>query len=50
MSLLLSNRLMKTNSLKKLKHGYLIDTSSDKDFKGLVENQALPCLHGDNLK
>ena len=41
---------MKTNRLKKLKHGYLINTSSDKDFKGTVVNRALPSLHGDNLK
>ena len=40
------NPQMKINSLKKQKHGYLIHTWSDKAFKGIVVNRALPSLLG----
>ena len=41
---------MKINSLKKLKHGDLIHTWSDKAFKGTVVNRALTSLHGESLE
>ena len=41
---------MKINSLDKQKHGYLINTWSDKDFKGTVVNQALLYLREWSLK
>ena len=41
---------MKINSLKKQKHSYLIQTGSDKAFKGSVVNLALPSLHGGSVK
>ena len=39
------NSQMKINSLKKLKHWYLIHTWSDKAFKGTVVNRTIPSLH-----
>ena len=44
------NPQMKINSLKKQKHSYLIQTGSDKAFKGRVVNRALPSLHGGSVK
>ena len=41
---------MKMNSFKKQKHGYIIHTSSDKDFMGSFVNRALPSLHGGSLE
>ena len=41
---------MKINSLKKQKHGYLIDTWLEKAFKGTVVNQAVQSLHAGSLE
>ena len=41
---------MKINSFKELTHGVLINTCSDKTFKGTVVNPALPSLPGGSLK
>ena len=41
---------MKINSLKKQKHGYLIHTWSDNDFKGTVVNRALSCFYRGSLE
>ena len=41
---------MKINSLKEQKHGDLINTWSDRAFKGTVVNPALPSLHGGLLE
>ena len=41
---------LKIISFWNYKHGYLIHTWSDKDFKGSVVNRALPSLHGGSLE
>ena len=41
---------MKIISLKKQKHWYLINTWSEKAFKGTVVNRALPSVDGGSLK
>ena len=41
---------MQINSLKKQKHGHLLNTWSDKAFKGTVVNRTLPSLQGGLLE